>query len=133
VLLVDDAADERDMYAECLRRQGFCTLQAENAAEGFRLAAELAPDVVVTDIRLLGHADGLELTRRLKAAPQTAAMPVVVLSGSAYPQDRQAATHAGCDLFLSKPCLPDELAQALAGILVTSQQFRAAVGVHGAP
>jgi two-component system, cell cycle response regulator DivK len=135
VLLVDDATDEREMYAEFLRLQGFCTLQAENAVDGFRLAAEVVPDIVVTDIRLLGHSDGLELTRQLKAATETARVPVVVLSGSVYPHDRQAAAEAGCDLFLAKPCLPDELVRVVAGAVVSSEHFRGAgfpARAHGA-
>ncbi len=125
VLLVDDAIDEREMYAECLRRQGVCTLQAQSAADAYRLATEWSPDVVVTDIRLVGHAGGLELTRQLKRSPETAAVPVVVLSG-VHPQNQAAAADAGCDLFLTKPCLPDELARALAGMLVSSPSFRVA-------
>jgi len=66
VLLVDDSIDERERYAEYLRTRGFCTLQAATAHDGFRMAADLAPAVVVTDIKLPGSEDGLALTSRLK-------------------------------------------------------------------
>ena len=122
------------MYAECFRGQGFCTLQAENAADAYRLASELNPDIVVTDLRLIGRIDGLELTRRLKGATATASVPVIVLSASELQQDRAAATSAGCDLFLPKPCLPDELARAVASVLVTSHESRVDTmsNAHGA-
>ena len=54
------------MYAEWFRRKGYCTLQAATASDGLRLALELAPDVVVTDIKLPGAMDGLDLTETLK-------------------------------------------------------------------
>ena len=54
VLLVSDSRDEREMYAEWFRRKGYCTLQAATASDGLRLAFELAPDIVVTDIKLPG-------------------------------------------------------------------------------
>ena len=66
VLLVSDSRDEREMYAECFRRKGYCTLQAATASDGLRLATELAPDIVVTDIKLPGEMDGLDLTETLK-------------------------------------------------------------------
>ena len=135
VLLVDERIDEREMYAEWFRRHGYCTLQAGNAADGYRLALELSPDVVITDMRLVGDSDGLDLTRRLKQSSETAAVPVVVLSASAFPQDRDAAASAGCNLFVAKPCLPDELARAVSMVMVPAVS-RAAVSrsnAHGAP
>jgi DNA-binding response OmpR family regulator len=118
VLLVEEEIDEREMYAQWFRRHGYCTLQAANAADGYRLASELSPDVVITDLRLVGAGDGLDLTRRLKQSSETATVPVVMLSASAIPEDRDAAISVGCDLFLLKPCLPDELARAVSMVMV---------------
>jgi CheY-like chemotaxis protein len=104
------------MYAASLRREGFCTLQADSAADGYRLATELRPVAVVADARLPGE-DGLRLTERLKHDQQTRDVPVVVLSGSVSRGDREAAAQAGCDLLLLKPCLPDALSHAAAGLI----------------
>ena len=109
VLLVDDSIDEREMYAEYLRMRGYCTLQAATAHDGFRMAADLAPGVVVTDIKLSGTEDGLALTARLKHDTTTRDAVVIVLSGALIAADRAAASKAGCDCFLSKPCSPAEL------------------------
>lgn len=117
VLLVNDSSDEREMYAESLRRFGFCTLQASSAADAYRLATELPPAAVVTDVKLLGDEDGLRLTRRLKADQRMRDVRVVILTGYVFPHDRQAARAAGCDLFLSKPCLPDVLSERVAGLV----------------
>ena len=117
ILLVDESADEREMYAESLRRFGFSTLQASSAADAFRLAAELPPAAIVTDVRLDGQEDGLGLTRRLKQDVRMRGVPVVVLTGYVFNADREAALRAGCDLFVPKPCLPDVLSKCLMDLL----------------
>jgi DNA-binding response OmpR family regulator len=109
VLLVDNAVDEREMYAEYLRAHGYCTLQAATARDGYQMAADLAPSVVVTTVRLPGEEDGLRFTARLKADAVTRDARVIVLTGCVFEADRAAATRAGCDRFLMKPCLPAEL------------------------
>ena len=101
------------MYAEYLRSRGYCTLQAATAEDGFRMAADLAPDVVVTDVTLPGPEDGLALTSRLKHDAATRDAVVIVLSGAVSSADRAAAGKAGCDRFLAKPCLPMELEAAM--------------------
>lgn len=117
VLLVDNSADEREMYAEFLRSRGYCTLQAATAHDGFRMAADLAPAIVVTAIRLRDGEDGLALTSRLKHDAATRGAVVIVLSGGISTVDRAAAAKAGCDRFLMKPCLPSELEQAMVEIV----------------
>lgn len=120
VLLVNNSADEREMYGHMLRRLGFCTLLASTAADGYRLASELEPAAIVTDVRLGGAEDGFELTRRLKAEARTQRVPVVMLTASLFTHDRGMAARAGCDLVLQKPCLPEALV-AIVERLVTGQ------------
>lgn len=117
VLLISDSADEREMYAESLRRCGFCTLQASNASDAFKLASELPPSAIVTDVHLEGEEDGLRLTRRLKQDERIKSVPVVILTGYVFAHDREAAARAGCDLFVPKPCLPDALSTVVAGLV----------------
>jgi CheY-like chemotaxis protein len=117
VLLISDSPDEREMYAESFRRKGFCTLQAASAADAFRLASELPPAAIVTDVRLAGEEDGLDLTRRFKQDEQTRRVPVVILTGYVFTHDREAAARAGCDVFVPKPCLPDALSSVVTGLI----------------
>jgi two-component system cell cycle response regulator DivK len=133
VLLVDHLLDERLMYGELFRCHGFSTLHAETGAEAYALAQELAPDVVVTDFWLVTHGDGVDLTRRIKASSRTAALPVIMVSACAFPQDRAAAAGAGCDLFLPKPCPPDELVRAVERVLSASSAYRGADPALDAP
>jgi DNA-binding response OmpR family regulator len=110
VLLVDRTIHEREAYAEYLRMRGFCTLQADNAADGYRLVTELAPSVVIAVTGVLGSDDGLALTRRLKSCETTKRTPIILLTGHVRDCDYHVATMAGCDRFLSKPCSPSTLA-----------------------
>jgi CheY-like chemotaxis protein len=117
LLLVTSSRDEREMYAEWFRRHGCCPLQAATAEHAYQLAVELAPQVVITDVRLPGKGDGLSLTQRLKQDERTRKTIVVVLSGYVLPTDDEAARRAGCDLIVHKPCLPDALANAVEALL----------------
>ena len=120
VLLVDDSRDEREMDAEWLRINGYSTLQANTAADAYRLASELSPDVAVVDVALLGADNGLALTKRLKENAATSGVPVIILSGYVLPRDRERAYQVGCDLFLTKPCPPEDLVRAIAGLTMES-------------
>jgi two-component system, cell cycle response regulator DivK len=117
VLLISDSEDEREMYAESLQRSGFCTLQASTAADAFRLASELPPAAIVTDVHLEGEEDGLHLTQRLKQDERMKGVPVVILTGYVYTRDREAAARAGCDRFVPKPCLPDALLEVVSTLV----------------
>ena len=117
VLLVDDSPDDRAMYADWFQRHGFCTLQAESAADAYWLASELRPAAVITDIGLAGGEDGLHLTRRLKADERMRKVPVVVLTGYVLTRAQAEAMQAGCDLFLPKPCLPEILSREIERLL----------------
>ena len=109
VLVVDDYADAREMYAEYFQFSGFRVAEARNGVEALQKAAELLPDVILMDLSL-PVMDGWEATRQLKGDARTRAIPVVALTGHALlGHSEQGALNAGCDAFVTKPCLPDAL------------------------
>jgi two-component system, cell cycle response regulator DivK len=110
ILVVDDYQDAREMYAEYLEFSGFRVAEARNGAEALDKAFELTPDVILMDLSL-PVMDGWEATRRLKADERTRAIPVVALTGHALSGHSNGAREAGCDAFVTKPCLPDALVQ----------------------
>ncbi|WP_435016994.1 response regulator [Tundrisphaera sp. TA3] len=115
ILLVEDNELNRDMLSRRLRRYGF---EVEMAADGLRglEAARLGSfDLILMDLSL-PEIDGWEATRRLKADPQTQAIPIIALSAHAMSGDRERAIEAGCDDYDSKPV---ELARLLAKIRAT--------------
>ena len=108
VLVVDDFADNRQMYAEYLAFMGYLVAEAENGQEALDKAFDMRPDVIVMDLSLPGM-DGWEATRRLKSDARTRHIPVIALTGHALAGHSKGALEAGCDAFVTKPCLPEDL------------------------
>lgn len=102
VLLVEDNDMNRDMLSRRLRRRGFEVLIATDGAQGLAMAAAEKPDVILMDMSL-PVLDGWEATRRLKAAPDTAGIPVIGLTAHAMATDRDKCLEAGCDEYDTKP------------------------------
>ena len=109
VLIVDDAIDNRVVYGLFLEHFGVRVLQAQNGWEGVQQARQEKPDLILMDLAM-PVMDGIEATRHLRADESTASIPVIVVSGHADPRTRAEARECGCDLFLSKPVRPSELA-----------------------
>lgn len=114
VLLVEDHNDSRLMYAEFLRMQ-FDVVDAADGMAAMDLLVDAVPDVMVTDLAL-PRLDGFELIRRSRSDPRLAGMGIIALSGYSSPDHEAEARSAGADLVLQKPCLPDQLADAIAGL-----------------
>jgi CheY-like chemotaxis protein len=108
ILVVDDYQDAREMYAEYLQFSGFRVAEARNGNEAVEQAVALKPDLILMDLSLPGM-DGWEATRRLKADEATRHIPIVALTGHALAGASEGARRAGCDSFVTKPCLPDDL------------------------
>lgn len=127
VLLADDAEDGRAAYALYLRRNGFSVYELEDGERVVSLSIELQPDVIVLDLAMPGL-DGWAATAQLRAHPLTAQVPIVILSAHAYPEDERRALAAGASTFLSKPCSPPALAEALRRASATCERKAAAGG-----
>jgi two-component system cell cycle response regulator DivK len=116
VLLVDDYPDAREMYSEYLQFSGFDVVEAANGVEALKQAVDAAPDIILMDLSL-PVMDGWEATRRLKADSRTASIPVVALTGHALAGISEGARQAGCDAFVTKPCLPEDLVKEIRAVL----------------
>ncbi len=112
ILLVEDNELNRDMLSRRLVRNGYDVLIAEDGAKGLSAAIDSKPDLILMDMSL-PVMDGWEATRRLKAEPQTRAIPVIALTAHAMSSDREKAVAAGCDDYDTKPV---ELERLLAKI-----------------
>jgi two-component system, cell cycle response regulator DivK len=118
ILVVDDYQDAREMYAEYLQFSGFRVAEARNGNEAVAQAFSLRPDLILMDLSLPGM-DGWEATRVLKADERTKHIPVVALTGHALAGASEGARKAGCDSFVTKPCLPDDLVVEVRRMLET--------------
>src|SRR5262245_37647676 len=108
VLVVEDYQDAREMYAAYLQFSGYRVAEAANGLEALEKTRELMPDIILMDLAL-PKMDGWEATRRLKADETTRHIPIVALTGHALAGHAEGARQAGCDAFVTKPCLPDAL------------------------
>jgi DNA-binding response OmpR family regulator len=116
VLVVDDYDDARDLYSEYLRGIGYRVSTAADGEQALHLALTEQFDAIVLDIAL-PRLDGLSVLRALRAESRGAQMIILVLSASVGVDPKSAALGAGADLFIEKPCLPDDLGTALEGLL----------------
>ena len=111
ILLVEDNEMNRDMLSRRLQRRGYDVVIAVDGQEGVAMAQAEAPDLILMDMSL-PVMDGWEATRRLKAASETMAIPVLALTAHAMSGDREKAMEAGCDDYDAKPIdLPRLLAK----------------------
>jgi two-component system, cell cycle response regulator DivK len=116
ILLVDDFPDNREMYAEFLTFSGLRVAEADDGHEALEKAFAMLPDLIVMDLSLPG-VDGWEATRRLKADERTKHIPVIALTGHALAGHSKGALEAGCDVFITKPCLPERLLEVIQSTL----------------
>ncbi|HUH12097.1 MAG TPA: response regulator [Longimicrobiales bacterium] len=112
VLLVEDNEETRDMYRVALCRSGYGVREAADGEEGVRLARLHRPALVVMNVAL-PVLDGWSATVRLKSDPETAAIPVIILSGLTAPDDHERSSSSGCDAYLDKPLEPSRLVEAV--------------------
>jgi two-component system cell cycle response regulator DivK len=108
VLLAEDFEDARELYRDYLEFSGFAVKTASNGREAIDQAVALQPDVILMDASM-PVLDGWQATRELKANPVTQHIPVLALTAHAFDDARQQASAVGCDGFVTKPCLPDDL------------------------
>ena len=105
VLLVEDNEDNLVIYSTILRYSGFTVVEARDGQAGIDAAHREHPALILMDVSI-PIIDGLEATRRLKADPETAHIPVIALTAHALAADHQRALDAGCDGYIPKPAEP---------------------------
>ena len=120
VLVVEDYQDAREMYAAYLQFSGYRVAEATNGVEAIEKTIELMPDIILMDLAL-PKMDGWEATRRLKSDERTKHIPIVALTGHALAGHAEGARQAGCDSFVTKPCLPDALVAEIRKMLAARE------------
>jgi PleD family two-component response regulator len=109
VLVVDDEPRNRTLLVHLLRAQGHDTIEAVDGTDGIAQACKHSPHTILLDIMMPGP-DGIEICRRLKENPATAAIPVLMVTSVSDRDAMLAAISAGADDFISKPVDKHELA-----------------------
>lgn len=102
VLVIEDDPVIRGILQLNLVDRGYTVLTAEDGLAGVRTAKDACPGLVLMDIRL-PNITGWEATRRLKAEPSTAHIPIIALTAQSTSKDLHRCFEAGCDAFMTKP------------------------------
>ncbi len=116
ILVVDDNPTNAKLARLVLQAEGYDVRTAPDAERALSLLDEYDPRLVLMDIQLPGM-NGLELTRRIKAAERFLHLPILALTAYAMAEDEARALAAGCDGFLSKPVDTTTLPKAVAALL----------------
>jgi CheY-like chemotaxis protein len=116
VLVVDDYDDAREMYAEYLEYLGYEVQTARDGQEAIERARESHPDVILMDLSL-PVLSGWDATQQLKTDEATRDIPVMALTGHVFEPSSERAREVGCDAFVTKPALPDTVANHIQALL----------------
>ena len=125
ILVVDDDLDTLKLVGLMLERQGYEITVASNGLLGLSKAATERPDLILLDI-MMPDIDGYEVTRRLRADPTLAHIPVIMFTAKSMVDDKVAGFEVGVDDYLTKPTHPAELTAHVKAVLARSAQTRAA-------
>lgn len=102
ILLVEDMEDNRDMLTRRLVRNDYKVTSAVDGEQALELASSANPDLILMDMSL-PKIDGWEVTRRLRATPETADVRIIALTAHAMKGDEERAMQAGCNDYDTKP------------------------------
>ena len=109
VLVVEDNDLSMRLFHDLLEAHGYNVLQAKNGMEGWRMAREHRPDLILMDIQLPGLS-GLEVTKWLKADETLKSIPVIAITAFAMAGEEEKIGECGCDAYIPKPIsIPDFL------------------------
>ncbi|HEU5199181.1 MAG TPA: response regulator [Ktedonobacterales bacterium] len=124
VLIVEDNSDLLDLLLQALPALGpFHVTGAPDGFAGLLTFEKIHPDCVVVDVRM-PELNGYQFVRALRGDPQTAATPLIILTALTQDRDRFIGLASGVDLFLTKPVLPFDLAQAILQVMARSHAER---------
>jgi CheY-like chemotaxis protein len=124
VLVVDDHEPGRRLLLRILELDGYEATGVASVSAAARKIAELRPTLITLDV-CLADGDGLELARRVKNDPHTAATTIVACTAAAMSNDRERALRSGCDAYVSKPIDPRAFSELVASLLPSCSRRRA--------
>jgi two-component system, cell cycle response regulator DivK len=108
ILVIEDTEDNRQIVRDLLESAGYALIEALDGLEGVAAAEREHPDLILMDIQLPGI-DGYEATRRIRAVPALATVPIIAVTSYPLSGDEAKTRAAGCDGYVAKPFSPRQL------------------------
>jgi two-component system, cell cycle response regulator DivK len=108
ILVIEDTEDNRQIIRDLLSSVGYELIEAVDGLQGVALAQKERPDLILMDIQL-PEIDGYEATRRIRAIPELAKVPIIAVTSYALSGDEAKTREAGCDGYVAKPFSPRQL------------------------
>jgi len=108
ILVIEDTEDNRQIVGDLLGNAGYEVIEAVDGLAGVATAEREMPDLILMDIQLPGI-DGYEATRRIRAIPALAKVPIIAVTSYALSGDEAKTREAGCDGYVAKPYSPRQL------------------------
>ena len=124
ILVVDDEPTIVRLMEFVLARQGHQMLIAVNGEEALEKIRAHKPDLVLLDI-MMPRIDGYEVAQQVRADPETASLPIIMLSAKAQTEDIRRGAEVGVDAYVTKPFSPEHLVQVVTDHLQRFKDFSA--------
>jgi len=119
ILVVEDQPEIRKLICMTMDYDGFEVHEAENGDSGLRMVKALRPNIVLLDVMMPGQLDGIQVCERIRADPEIAHIPEVLLTARGQQSDLEAGRRAGCDAYLTKPFSPLQLIETVEQLTTT--------------
>jgi len=116
ILVVEDDEANQELVTRFLRREGHLVLQARDGMTDAPSAQEHRPDLILMDLGL-PKVDGWEASRRIRANPETARIPIIALTAHALTEDVSKAVESGIDAYETKPVVYQRLMKKIAALV----------------
>lgn len=113
LLVVEDQPEIRKLIYMTMDYDGFEVHEADNGDTGLRMVKALRPHIVLLDVMMPGQLDGIQVCERIRADPEIAHIPVVMLTARSQQTDLEAGRRAGCNAYLTKPFSPLQLIETV--------------------
>ena len=117
IMIVDDSPTDAHVLRKILEKHGYHTVLAADAREGIEAAHRKKPDLILMDVVMPGL-NGFQATRQLTRAPETASIPVVIVTTKDQETDRVWGTRQGAKGYLVKPVNEDDLIKTIDSLIV---------------
>ncbi len=123
ILVVDDNPDLRSYVSDILRRNGYQVQTSRNGYEGYRLAKEIIPSLILTDL-MMPLVSGLEMIQMIRSEEKLKGIPIILLTAKVDEETRIEGTEHGADAYLAKPFNDRELLAEVRNLLALKENER---------